>query len=33
VFSGEAIHVVAVEGPENYCIAAEGGYGSFEWLP
>jgi Tol biopolymer transport system component len=33
VFSGEALHVVAVEGSENYCIAGEGGYGGLEWLP
>jgi Tol biopolymer transport system component len=33
VFSGEALHVVAVEGSENYCIAGEGGYGGLEWIP
>ncbi len=33
VFSGEALHVVAVDGPANYCIAGEGGYGAIEWLP
>ena len=33
VFSGEALHVVAVEGSAGYCIAAEGGYGAIEWLP
>ena len=33
VLSGEALHVVAVDGPANFCIAAEGGYGRFEWLP
>ena len=33
ILSGESVHVVAVDGPANYCIAAEGGYGRFEWLP
>ncbi len=33
VFSAEALHVVAVDGPTNYCIAGEGGYGAIEWLP
>jgi Tol biopolymer transport system component len=33
VFSAEALHVVAVDGPANYCIAGEGGYGAIEWLP
>jgi len=33
VFSGEALHVVAVDGPANFCIAGEGGYGAIEWLP
>jgi hypothetical protein len=32
-FSAEALHVVALEGPENYCISNEGGYGALEWLP
>jgi dipeptidyl aminopeptidase/acylaminoacyl peptidase len=32
-FSSEAIHVVALEGPENYCISNVGGYGAIEWLP
>ena len=32
-FSTEAVHVVAPEGPENYCISNEGGYGAMEWLP
>ena len=32
-FSGEALHVVAVDGPANYCLAGEGGYGALEWLP
>jgi Tol biopolymer transport system component len=32
-FSAEAIHVVALEGPETYCVANQGGYGAIEWLP
>jgi Tol biopolymer transport system component len=31
--SAEALHAVALEGPENYCIADQGGYGALEWLP
>ena len=31
--SAEAVHVVALEGAENYCISNEGGYGALEWLP
>jgi Tol biopolymer transport system component len=31
--SAEALHAVALEGPENYCITDQGGYGSLEWLP
>jgi Tol biopolymer transport system component len=33
VFSGEALHVVSVEGLANYCISGQGGHGGFEWLP
>ncbi len=33
ILSGEALHVVAVDGPANFCIAASGGYGGLEWLP
>jgi len=32
-FSGEALHVVAVDGAANHCLAGEGGYGALEWLP
>jgi Tol biopolymer transport system component len=32
-FSAEAVHVVSIDGPENYCISNEGGYGAVEWLP
>jgi hypothetical protein len=32
-FSAEAIHVVAFDGSETYCVANEGGYGAIEWLP
>lgn len=32
-FSGEALHVVALDGAANYCLAGEGGYGALEWLP
>ena len=32
-FSGEALHVVAVDGAANYCLGGEGGYGALEWLP
>jgi Tol biopolymer transport system component len=31
--SAEALHAVAFEGPENYCITDQGGYGALEWLP
>ncbi len=31
--SAEALHVVALDGGENYCIGNEGGYGALEWLP
>jgi Tol biopolymer transport system component len=31
--SAEALHVVALDGVENYCISSEGGYGALEWLP
>jgi Tol biopolymer transport system component len=31
--SAEALHAVALDGPENYCITDQGGYGSLEWLP
>ena len=31
--SAEALHVVALDGGENYCIGSEGGYGALEWLP
>ena len=31
--SAEALHVVALDGPENFCISSEGGYGALEWLP
>jgi hypothetical protein len=31
--SAEAIHVVALEGSESYCVSNEGGYGALEWLP
>ncbi|MFN8633743.1 MAG: hypothetical protein U0893_07820 [Chloroflexota bacterium] len=30
--SAEALHAVAFEGSENYCISSNGGYGSLEWL-
>ena len=29
-FCGEALHVVAVDGAANYCLAGEGGYGALE---
>jgi hypothetical protein len=32
-FSSEALHVVALEGQANYCIAGVGGYGAVAWLP
>lgn len=31
--SAEAVHIVALDGPENYCVSNEGGYGGLEWLP
>lgn len=31
--SAEAVHVIAVDGSETYCITNEGGYGALEWLP
>jgi Tol biopolymer transport system component len=31
--SAEALHVVAVDGSDNYCITTVGGYGSLDWLP
>jgi hypothetical protein len=31
--SAEALHVVALDGAENYCIGNEGGYGAVEWRP
>jgi dipeptidyl aminopeptidase/acylaminoacyl peptidase len=31
--SAEALHVIAVDSAENYCITDVGGYGSLEWLP
>jgi Tol biopolymer transport system component len=31
--SAEALHVVALDGMENYCIGSDGGYGALEWLP
>jgi Tol biopolymer transport system component len=31
--SSEALHVIALDGVENYCISTEGGYGALEWLP
>ncbi|MFN8523805.1 MAG: hypothetical protein U0821_11965 [Chloroflexota bacterium] len=32
VFAAEALHVVSVDGPDNYCIEGTGGFGSLEWL-